>query len=340
MNYDDAKTASFDRGYKERFHQLILQTVVGATGGFEKSAGPVGAASKAVPAMSQAISKVAPAVMSRAPHWGARLPGALVEGGLLAGSKVPSVLPELGAAIESKVPGMAANLGRQIPKVVSRGTQLEFPLHKLPVQPLRGTLPSVAGRGAQMDFPNMAGRMRVPWSAKGPASVAPEGAAIPTAAAGVPPKTMPTSASAGKASPGTGTVTGATSEGAGAGKGTGSGGQTKGKPSGESKTIDPETAVKAPAGSASATEGDPTAGLLNRIYAKMPKHWQEWAEGHKPQLYGAGGALAGAAGVGGLHAYGDSRRRKALENLSFMQRLGLALQLAANPEGFINTLHL
>lgn len=49
---------------------------------------------------------------------------------------------------------------------------------------------------------------------------------------------------------------------------------------------------------------------------------------------------AGSAGMYGLGEYRDQQRRKAIENLSLLQRLGLGLQLLASPNRFSNTLHL
>lgn len=86
--------------------------------------------------------------------------------------------------------------------------------------------------------------------------------------------------------------------------------------------------------------GDPTKGLLGRIKGMLPQGAQDWVAAN-PNLASAG---AGALGGGGLvyagNAYGDAQRRKALENLGMLDRLGLAFQLATNPQGFASTLRL
>lgn len=86
--------------------------------------------------------------------------------------------------------------------------------------------------------------------------------------------------------------------------------------------------------------GDPTGGLLGKIKGYLPQNVQDWA-GKNPNLVSAGaGALGGGGLVAAGDAYGDAQRRKALANAGFMDRLGLAFQLATNPEGFANTLRL
>ena len=55
---------------------------------------------------------------------------------------------------------------------------------------------------------------------------------------------------------------------------------------------------------------------------------------------GTMGAIGGAAGMGAADEYVDYRRRDALRNMGGMKRLGLALQMALNPEGAINSMRL
>ncbi len=86
--------------------------------------------------------------------------------------------------------------------------------------------------------------------------------------------------------------------------------------------------------------GDPTKGLLGRMKGMLPQGAQDWV-GNNPNLASAAaGAVGGGALVQGGNAYGDHKRRQALANASIMQRLGLAFQLATNPEGFANTIRL
>lgn len=91
---------------------------------------------------------------------------------------------------------------------------------------------------------------------------------------------------------------------------------------------------------ATVTSGDPTGGLLGRIRNMLPGGARAWAE-RNPELYGGAlGALGGGGAVMAGDQYGDWRRRRAIENLGLLDRLGLALQLAASPRGFNQTLGL
>lgn len=86
--------------------------------------------------------------------------------------------------------------------------------------------------------------------------------------------------------------------------------------------------------------GDPTGGLLGRIRGMLPQGAQDWAAANPNLLSAGAGALGGGALVQAGNSYGDHKRRQALANASIMQRLGLAFQLATNPEGFASTLRL
>ncbi len=57
-----------------------------------------------------------------------------------------------------------------------------------------------------------------------------------------------------------------------------------------------------------------------------------------PLRFGAATGLAGAGAVGGLDAYGDHRRREALRQAGFGERLALALKLLSNPDSVANML--
>lgn len=53
-----------------------------------------------------------------------------------------------------------------------------------------------------------------------------------------------------------------------------------------------------------------------------------------------GGVLAGGLPVAGANAYVNRRRRQTIENLPMLQRLGLALQMAYNPQGALDNMRL
>lgn len=86
--------------------------------------------------------------------------------------------------------------------------------------------------------------------------------------------------------------------------------------------------------------GDPTKGLLGRISGMLPQGAQNWISANPNAASAAGGALAGGGLMYAGNEYGDYKRRQALANLGMLDRLGLAFQLATNPQGFSNTLRL
>ena len=66
----------------------------------------------------------------------------------------------------------------------------------------------------------------------------------------------------------------------------------------------------------------------------------DWARANPGYAGAIGGAAAGWTGSSAIDSYENYRRREALRQQPFMNRLGLAFQMMANPEGAIQSMHL
>lgn len=87
-----------------------------------------------------------------------------------------------------------------------------------------------------------------------------------------------------------------------------------------------------------------TAGSswLQGLTGRMPEGMRNWMQvpGNQTMMAAGGGLAAGAGGMGYAQHRVNEMRRDALNHAGVMQRLGLAFQLATNPNGFMNTMHM
>ena len=81
-------------------------------------------------------------------------------------------------------------------------------------------------------------------------------------------------------------------------------------------------------------------GMFSNLPKWIPQGARNWAEKNPEWTAGLLGGGIGAGATEGLNMYGDAKRRNRIQNLGFLQRLGLAGQLAFDPSGFTDTLHL
>ena len=82
------------------------------------------------------------------------------------------------------------------------------------------------------------------------------------------------------------------------------------------------------------------AGGEKAVKAEQPAGWFGRFRNNPALMGGALGAAGGIAGTEGLEYMGERARRKRIRDLGFLERLGLAGQVAFSPEGFINSLNL
>lgn len=80
-------------------------------------------------------------------------------------------------------------------------------------------------------------------------------------------------------------------------------------------------------------------GKAQQLGSRLPQGMKSYMNAHPMRAAGMAG-LAGAGiaggGVQGINSYADYRKREAIRNMGFGNRLGLAFQLMANPNGFAN----
>ena len=305
MNYAQTKTARFQNGFEVRMQQLVIKQA--ACAGLDKSAG----------AFARMFGRIAPRLEQAAPMAGLNIAGGAGKGiGRLAGAPV-SAARGLGRMVMG-TPGEAGAISRFVGGA-GEGLLSAF---------------GEGGKRLGQNFNRLA-TGRVAFGA--PKPVAP-GAAGATAAdvakgTGAAPTATPAAAAPGAAAPAPGTVGGGATPGTISSEQLGQAGviptnrNWTGGPTGQGELFPGMSA-------------DPTKGLLGRMKGMLPQGAQDWMA-NNPNLVSAGaGAAGGAAAMGGLNEYGDYRRRQALENAGFMDRLGLAFQLATNPQGFAQTLRL
>jgi hypothetical protein len=315
MNYDLAKAARFDNGFNTRIQQLALKSA--ANGEFAKLA--------MTGRLANMFARMAPRIEQAAPMAGLNIAGGAGKGiGKLMGAPV-SIARGVGRGLMG-TPGEAGAISRFVGGA-GEGLLGAF---------------GEGGKRLGQRFNRLA-TGRVAFGAPKPVAAGAPGATAADVAKGTGVAAEATPGAAGAAGPATPAPAAPT-----AAPGTVGGGTTPGTISteqlaGQGVIPTNRSWTGGPTGQGELfpnMAGDPTKGLLGRMQGMLPQGAKDWIA-NNPNLASAGaGALGGGAVMGGINEYGDYRRRQALENLGFMQRLGLALQLATNPQGFSNTLQL